>query len=90
MPEPWHTDALAGGKAGDGGSGPLDPPDDLVAGNQGQAGRRKFAVHDMQVGPADPAGLDPDQHFLRARRRLQQILRLQQGRSARENHGAHP
>ena len=42
------------------GAGAHDFPDNLVAGNQGQAGFSQFAVHHVQVGAANATGPDPE------------------------------
>ena len=71
----------------------LDPPDDLVAGRHAVAPRREIPLHDVQVGAADAAHLDPDLHFAGTglgRRQLDERQRsgLDRGR-APEPHGAH-
>jgi hypothetical protein len=43
-------------------------PDDLVAQHQRQLRLVKFAIQDVQVGVADPAGADLEQHLSRPRR----------------------
>ena len=64
--QPGHPDAVADPEflhlSAQGGHG----PDDLVADDQGQFGLGEFAVDDVQVGAADAAGVDPDEHLLRA------------------------
>ncbi len=86
--EPGHPDPLTGRQSLDPWARAFDAPDDLVAGHKGQPGSGKLAVYDMQVGAADPAGLDPDQDL--ARRRLRQVSQLEARPSTREYHGSYP
>jgi hypothetical protein len=37
---------------------------DLVSQNQRQLGVWKLAISQVQIGPADPAGVDPNQHLI--------------------------
>ena len=64
-------------------------PDDLVAEDQGQFGLGEFAVDDVQVGAADAAGVDPDEHLLRAGRGDRDFLVLQRAARLLQDHGAH-
>ena len=63
MREPGDADPFADGEALDAGAELLDDADDLVAGNDRQPLVRQLAVDDMQIGAADAAGLDADQHL---------------------------
>ena len=47
----------------------LDRPHHLVAGNQGAPAHLELALHDVQVGAADAAGIDLDQQMPRGRGR---------------------
>ena len=51
-----------------------DLADDLMAGDQRAAERGEFAFDDVQVGPADPARADAQQHVPRLDPRLGNIL----------------
>ena len=67
----------------------LDPPDRLVPRHQRQLGRRQLAVDDVQVGAADAASRDPDQHLARARQRNAALLQRQGLPDTVEHHRAH-
>src|SRR5437762_12524608 len=64
-PQPRHADAVTlpetRGPRTDGGH----PADDLVTGDERQLRMRQLAVHHVQVGPADGAGADLQEHLAR-------------------------
>ncbi len=80
---------LTGGERGWADAAGDDLADDLVAGDQRQLGVRQFAVDDVQVGPADGAGLDPHQHLARAGGRVGDLRRAQRPAGGVEDHGEH-
>jgi hypothetical protein len=53
-------------------------------GNTGQ-----FPVNHMKVGPADPAGANPDAHLARAGREILAPLKLQRRAGRYQDHGVH-
>ena len=61
MAEPGNADAPSGPERRHAVAGPVDDADDLVTGHDRQTRIRQLAVDDVQVGPADAAGLDADQ-----------------------------
>jgi hypothetical protein len=54
--EPWDANTLANAKACHAVAQRLDPPDDLVAGDDGQLGVGKITLHHMKVGAAHGTG----------------------------------
>ena len=67
----------------------LDPADDFVAGDEGEPGLGQFAVNDVQVGPADGAGVDADQDLAVAGAGDGEIGRGQGCRFSSEQHRTH-
>src|SRR5262249_44471665 len=63
---PADSDAVSHGESVDARPDGGDPPHDLVAGNDRQP-RGDLALDDVDVGPADPAGLDRDRDLARVR-----------------------
>ena len=61
--EPWDADALSGRKIIDVASQLDDAANNLVTRDDGGSMWRQFAVDDMQVGPADAAREDANQHL---------------------------
>ena len=74
--QPGHADAVADPEFFDPRAHRGHGADDLVADDQGQFGLGEFAVDDVQVGAADAAGVDPDEHLLRAGRGDRDFQRL--------------
>ena len=62
---------------------------DLVARHERQLGLGQLAVDDVQVGPADAAGLDGDEDLARGRLRVGQVGLAQRRARRVENHRAH-
>src|SRR5581483_4505011 len=62
-PEPRHTHAVAPREAGDVEAALLDRSDDLVPRHERQLRTRQISVDDMEVGAADRAGANLDQHL---------------------------
>ena len=59
--QPGDADPVARAEPGRARPGPDDPPHHLVARHDPVAGEGEVAVHDVEVGPADAAGLDLDE-----------------------------
>jgi hypothetical protein len=83
-----HHHPVAGLQLGHGGPGALDGPDDLVAGDQRQPVRRVVAVENVQIGAANPAARDADDHVVRPRLRLGNVAHLDALRREQDR-GAH-
>ena len=71
--EPRHADPVADLETIDIGARLDDGADDLVAGDQRQFRLGQLAVDDMQIGAADPAGMNLDQQLPRTRPRRRHI-----------------
>ena len=67
---------VAGCKPADSGTEGVHPTHDLVARNDGEGVLGEVSLYDVQVGAADPAGLDLDRQLARSRPRLGQIPEL--------------
>ena len=63
MVQPGHSHAGALLEAGGARPAPLHHADYLVARDQGRFALLQLALHHVQVGAANPAGLDADQHL---------------------------
>ena len=61
--EPGHADALAGREGVNSVPGADHGSDDLVPGHEGQLRLSELAVDDVQVGTADAARVDADEHL---------------------------
>jgi hypothetical protein len=77
LPQPGDPHSLPGREAPRPLSPALDPAHHLVPGHEARAAHRELALHHVQVGPADAAGLDPDAHLARARLGRLPLDRLQ-------------
>ena len=78
--EPGHADACPGSKR----SPPATTsPTIWWPGTSGSFGSVELAVDDVQVGAADAAGADPEQHLARLRRRVGQLARAKRLAAAR-------
>ena len=87
--EPWHADTHGQRQAGNTGAQRFNPADDFMPGNDRVGDIRQFAVHDMQIGPADAARAYLDADLARPRNRIWP-LQWRQSRAARgENHRMH-
>jgi hypothetical protein len=87
--EPGNPDPFADGEAFDAGAEPLDETDDLVAGNDRQPLVGQLAVDHVQIGAANAAGLDADQHFGAPRRGLGPLFEDQRRADFSQRHRAH-
>ncbi len=88
--EPADSDAIADTDAVHSRSGLLDTANDLVAGDDWNASPRQLAVDDVQVGPADAAREDTDQHLICSRLRHRHFDGLDiSAARADKGHGAH-
>ncbi len=67
----------------------LHRADNLVTGNERQGGLIQLAIHDVQIGAADPACADPDQDLAPSGFRPGNRLVLQGGFRSMKNHGIH-
>ena len=90
--EPRDSHAPARERLGAGPAG-RHPADDLVARHDRRLAEREVALHDVEVGPADAAGRDLDEHLARARDGLGHLLEGERPRRDRcgsvEPLGAH-
>lgn len=84
MAEPGNADAAAEPPPGHVRANGIHNPNNLVAWNEGQFRVGKLAIDNMEIGPADRTGLDPDPQFsggrnwIRALGKLQGLARLLQ------------
>ena len=74
---------------GDAGANPGHLADDLVPRDDRVAERRQLAVGDVEVGPADAAGQDAEQHVVRAGLRRGPFARDQWCAGTLHHHGQH-
>ena len=68
--EPRHANATSEARRVDARAEAVDDADDLVTRYQRQLRVAKVTVNDMQVGPADGTGLDPQANFAISRHRI--------------------
>ena len=87
--QPRDADPLALGEALDSFAQCRHDADRLVPRDDGIAHRRQIAVDHMQVGAADPAGMDPDQHLPRPRLRPRPLFQNKALAGPVQNHRAH-
>ena len=87
--EPRHADPVALAQGVDVGSRALHRGDDLVPEDERELRRRQLAVDDVQVGAADAARPDPQQHLARRDGGDRQIGRPQGAARRVEHHRAH-
>jgi hypothetical protein len=97
--EPRNADAIADHEALDAVAELGDETDDFMAGNQrklrginspASRASRQIAVDDMEIGPADAARQDLDQHLARQCDRQIALARVElAGRRVRQHHGFH-
>ena len=84
--EPGDADALTRGEA----LAALDHArDDLMAGHERQPGLRELPVDDVEIGAADAAGGDLEEHLAGLRLRLGDVLEAQRLALPVEHHRAH-
>ena len=91
--QPSHSDARAQLEAFGLGAAAGDAANHLMARNDGLLARRQLAFDDVQIGPADAAGVHAYQHFSGAGLGLRRVgeyqgIALNQGRRF-ENAGFH-
>jgi hypothetical protein len=60
-----------------------------VSGNDGQLWVGQFAVDNVEIGPADAAGFNPDAHLAGPGDRIGQFLEDQRGTGLVEHHAKH-
>jgi len=89
VPQPGNADPLARLEAGHALAQGIDPPDDLVAGNDRQWRLRQFAVDHVQIGAADATGQHPHADLARPRLRHRQLAQLQGLANLFQQHGTH-
>lgn len=89
MPEPGHADPHARSRRRHARADRLDAPDDLVSRHDGVDGLGQVAVDDVDVGPADRAGLDPDAQLARPGVRVRTLLRDEGRTDLPQDHGQH-
>ena len=86
--EPGHADPVAAPKRSTPAPTAINRADDLVPGHERHCGR-ELAVGDVEVGAADPAGLDVQEHLPGARPRGRQLRLLERSAGSRQDHRAH-
>lgn len=52
-----------------------DPPDDLMAGHEWKLRMSQFAIQNVEIGPADAAGMDPNEYLIFTGLRPRQLRR---------------
>lgn len=87
--EPRHPDAVALAEAIRPFPFPLHDADDLVARHQGQLRVGQFTVHDVKVGPADPAGTHANQYLPGLGVGLRQFYLAEASLGGPKNHRTH-
>lgn len=87
--EPRHADAVSQRQARDAIAQHRDRTDDLVAGHDRIVNVGQLVVDDMQIGAADAAGTDLDQHLSRPWRRHRPLAHCQPRSGRFQNHGPH-
>src|ERR1700748_3638135 len=71
---PWHADTRANRQVGNTGSQRVDPPHNLVPGNDRVGDIRQLTIHDVQIGPADATRTHFDTDFARLGYRVWPLL----------------
>ncbi len=86
-PEPGDADAAAGREARHAGAHGRDATHDLVAGDDRELRLRQFAVDDVKIGSAHPAGLDAQQEFAGTGRGQRALLHDERRSGPAQDHG---
>jgi hypothetical protein len=73
--EPGNADALIDCERARALADRIDAADDFVARHERQLGLRQVAVDDVQIGPADGAGLDAQPYFALCRHGHRPLLK---------------
>ena len=87
--EPGNADAHAVREPSDAAADGVDPADDFVAGHDGEFWIRQFAVDDMEVGAANPAGGDPNPHLAIGRLGIGPLLKFELFAGPLQHHRVH-
>ncbi len=91
--EPGNAHAVARSPSADAGAGGFHGAHDLVAGNDREFGKRELPFHRVEIGMAEPTGVDADQDLLVARDGHVQLAqrkgRLVDRRGVLQHHGSH-
>jgi len=87
--EPGHADAFAYGECDNIRADCGDPADDFMAWDDGQLRPWQLAVDDMQVGAADPARGNLDQHLAAAGGRRLPLAHDEGKTRPVQHHGSH-
>src|SRR5207253_2271838 len=88
-PEPRDADAIALGEARRALPALDHAADHLVAGHERELRAVELAVDDVQIRPADAAGVDPHEHLARAGGGIGELRRAERRAGSLEHHGAH-
>src|SRR5262249_42526089 len=88
-PEPGDSDAVADGDARDAAGDRVDGADALVAEDERQLRVREVAGHDVQIGPADAAGVDAEPDLPRRRVGVGELREAQRRPHPIEDHRSH-
>ena len=89
MTEPGNADAFAEAEPADVGADRIDPPDNLMPGNDRHLRIWQFPVDDMEIGAADAAGAHAHANLSGARLWIGQILVGERGSDLVQDHGFH-
>jgi hypothetical protein len=76
MPQPGNADPVASFESLRLRPKPIDPPDDLMARNNGPTSPRQFPFNDVKIGSADSAYFDTDANLSCARVWIRNFLQL--------------
>jgi hypothetical protein len=87
--EPGHADSLTGNESIRPRPGPDNLSDDLMPEDERQLWTRQLPSDDMEVGPADTTGTDPEQDLARTRLRDGKLLENQGLPRSFEHHRPH-
>src|SRR5262249_36259633 len=88
-PQPGNADTHADGEIRDMRPTRIDFSDDFMPRNDRKLWVGQFAVDQMEIRPADPAGFDPDTNFARPRDRVRQLLEDERLAYVVQNHAKH-
>src|SRR5579875_854178 len=88
-PKPRDTDPFAGFQIANTRAERIDPSNDLMTRNDGEFWVRQFAIHDMQIRPADAASFNPDANLARPWNGIWQFLEDERRAGFVEDHAKH-
>jgi hypothetical protein len=89
MPEPGHANPLPDRQARHTQPQSFHPAHDLVPRDQGQLRPLEIVVHDMEIGPADPAAFHAQQNLQGAGRAYGHVTQFELRRHAVKHHRPH-